>query len=162
MLKKILYTLYFSTISLFSLESGDMLPSSLGDKLVLEKDKIYIIDFFASWCKSCEKELPLMMNLNTKIDANRVEIIGVDVDEDISKGKAFQESLKLNFKVIDDSKNELIKIFDPVGMPAIFIVKNSKIIATVIGAKDDIDSYILEVLKDLKWGLSIWQWWYFS
>ena len=150
MLKKILYTLCFSTISLFSLESGDMLPSSLGDKLVLEKDKIYIIDFFASWCKSCEKELPLMMNLNTKIDANSVEIIGVDVDEDISKGKAFQESLKLNFKVIDDSKNELIKIFDPVGMPAIFIVKNSKIIATVIGAKDDIDSYILEGLKDLK------------
>ncbi len=150
MLKKILYTLCFSTISLFSLESGDMLPSSLGDKLVLEKDKIYIIDFFASWCKSCEKELPLMMNLNTKIDANSVEIIGVDVDEDISKGKAFQESLKLDFKVIDDSKNELIKIFDPAGMPSVFIVKNSKIIATVIGAKDDIDSYILEGLKDLK------------
>ena len=149
MLKKILYTLCFSTISLFSLESGDMLPSSLGDKLVLEKDKIYIIDFFASWCKSCEKELPLMMNLNTKIDSN-TEIIGIDVDEDISKGKAFQESLKLNFKVIDDSKNELIKIFDPAGMPAVFIVKNSKIIATVIGAKDDIDSYILEGLKDLK------------
>ena len=150
MLKKILYTLCFSTLSLFSLESGDMLPSNLGEKLVLEQDKIYIIDFFASWCKSCQKELPLMVNLNGKLDANKVEIIGIDVDEDINEGKAFQEGLNLDFKVINDPKNELIGIFDPIGMPAVFIVKNSKVIATIIGAKENIDSYILEGLEDLK------------
>ena len=150
MIKKILVTLSISTLALMALDSGDTLPKLATEKLSLEKDKVYIIDFFASWCHSCEKELPLINKLNNTIDKNETEVIGIDVDEDIEEGKTFQKELELNFKVINDTNNEIVDIFNPVGMPSVFIVKNSKIIATVIGSKDDIDSYILEGLKDLK------------
>ena len=74
----------------------------------------------------------------------------MDVDEEIEDGKTFQKELALNFKVVNDTNNEIIGAFNPVGMPSVFIVKNSQIIAVITGAKENIDSYILEGLKDLK------------
>ena len=150
MIKKILFTLFISTIALMALDSGDTLPQLATKKLSLQNDKVYIIDFFASWCHSCEKELPLINKLNSAIDKNTTEIIGVDVDKNIEDGKKFQEELALNFKVVNDTNNEIIGTFNPVGMPSVFIVKNGKIIAVIVGAKDNIDSYILDGLKDLK------------
>ena len=147
MIKKILSILSISTITLMALDSGDTLPSLTAQKLSLQNDKIYIIDFFASWCHSCEKELPLINKLNNAIDKNTTEIIGVDVDEEIEDGKTFQKELALNFKVVNDANNEIIGAFNPVGMPSIFIVKNGKIITVISGAKENIDSYILEGLK---------------
>jgi len=150
MFKKVLLLVSLSTFSLFALDTGDKLPSDTVEILKLKEDKVYIIDFFASWCKSCKKELPLISKLNGQIDAQKTEIIGVDVDEDVEEGKAFQKELALTFKVIDDSDNTLIKTFDPVGMPSIFIVKNGEIIGTLIGAKEQIDKQILRGLKGLK------------
>lgn len=150
MIKKILSILSISTITLMALYSGDTLSQLATKKLSLQNDKVYIIDFFASWCHSCEKELPLINKLNSSIDKNTTEIIGVDVDKNIEDGKKFQEELALNFKVVNDTNNEIIGAFNPVGMPSVFIVKNGKIIAVIVGAKDNIDSYILDGLKDLK------------
>ena len=150
MIKKIFLILSISTITLMALESGDTLPPLATEKLSLQDDKVYIIDFFASWCHSCEKELPLINKLNSTIDKNTTEIIGVDVDENIEEGKTFQKELALNFKVVNDANNEIIGAFNPVGMPSVFIVKNSQIIAVIAGAKENIDRYILEGLKELK------------
>ena len=150
MFRKILSMLSISTIALMALDSGDTLPNLVTKKLSLQNDKVYIIDFFASWCHSCKKELPLINKLNNTIDKDATEIIGVDVDENLEDGKTFQKELSLNFEVINDANNKIIGAFNPVGMPSVFIVKNGKIITVIAGAKENIDSYILEGLKDLK------------
>ena len=150
MFKRTLLILGASTLMCMALTQDEMLPVKVTEQLELKNDKIYIIDFFASWCHSCKKELPLINKLNEQIDQNSTEIIGIDVDEKLEDAEAFQEELKLNFRIINDTNNELISLFDPLGVPAIFIVKNSKIITVITGAKDSIDSYILEGLKDLK------------
>ncbi len=150
MIKKILIALSISTFALMALDSGDRLPKFAIEKLSLQNNKVYIVDFFASWCHSCKKELPLINKLNSSIDKNTTEIIGVDVDEDIEEGKRFQKELALNFKVVNDANNKIVSAFNPVGMPSVFIVKNGKVITVIAGAKENIDSYILEGLKDLK------------
>jgi thiol-disulfide isomerase/thioredoxin len=154
MFRKIIYTLVISTVATMALDTNDLVGKEIQNKLNLESNKIYIIDFFASWCKSCKKEIPELSSLNDTIDKKNVKLIGIDVDEDIAKGQLFQKELrdakKLNFEVVDDPKNEIVKIFNPVAFPAVFIIKDLKIVGTVIGAKDNIDEYILEGLKGLK------------
>jgi thiol-disulfide isomerase/thioredoxin len=150
MFQKILITLSMSTVLLMALAQDEMVPQKVIEKLELKNDKVYIIDFFASWCKSCKKELPLMVNLQNQIDQNSTELIGVDVDESLEDAQSFQESLALNFKVVNDTNNELIGLFDPVGMPSVFIVKELKIVAVLTGARENIDRVILDGLKDLK------------
>jgi len=141
---------------LFSYQKDDIISPEMQKTLGMQKDKIYIVDFFASWCHSCEKEIPYISKVHQKIDANKVEVIGIDVDKDIQKAKAFQEDLKsknsLTFRVINDPQNSIIKEFKPIGMPALFYVKDFKIVDIIYGAVDNIDEVILADLKRLqKW-----------
>ncbi len=139
---------------LFSYQKGDTINQEMQKTLEMQKDKIYIVDFFASWCNSCEKEIPYISKVHQKIDVNRVEIIGIDVDKDIKKAKAFQENLKskndLTFRVINDPQNSIIKEFKPIGMPALFYVKDFKIVDIIYGAVDNIDEVILADLKRMQ------------
>lgn len=100
---------------------------------------IYVIDFFASWCGSCKKELPQIKNLSAK----GINVIGVDVDENIQDANNFLQEMELNFKVIKDPKGKIIQKFNPPGMPAIYIVKDGIVQEAIFGAHDSIDKLIL-------------------
>jgi thiol-disulfide isomerase/thioredoxin len=139
---------------LFSYQKGDTISQEMQNRLNVKEDKIYIIDFFASWCGSCEKEIPYISKVHQKVDSSQVEIIGIDVDKDIEKAKSFQKELKsknaLTFRVINDPQNNIIKEFKPIGMPALFYIQNNKVIDVIYGAVDNIDEVILSDLKRLQ------------
>jgi len=149
----LILTLFLSSL-LFSYQEGDTISQNMQNKLNIKEDKIYIIDFFASWCKSCKKEIPYISKVHQKVDSSQVEIIGIDVDKDIEKAKSFQKELKsknaLTFRVINDPQNNIIKEFDPIGMPALFYIQNNKVIHVIYGAVDNIDEIILDDLKRLQ------------
>ncbi len=151
---RIFTLIVFAYTLLFSYDKGDTVSSDIMQKLQLNSEKIYVIDFFASWCHSCEKEMPHLSQLNSTLDKSRYELIGVDVDKDTSKAKAFQKKMrdsdKLNFRVVDDSKGEIIKEFKPIGMPSLYIVQNLKVKDMIFGAVDDIDTIVNEKLKELQ------------
>ncbi len=144
----IVFLLLLST--LFGYQIGDKISQNVQEKLNIKEEKIYIIDFFASWCPSCKKEMPYISKLNDTIDKEKIEIIGVGVDEDVKKGEEFVKKLKVSFRVVNDPKSEIIKEFDPIGMPAVYIIKDNKVVDSILGAKDDIDKILLEKLGALK------------
>ncbi|QKJ22726.1 TlpA family protein disulfide reductase [Poseidonibacter lekithochrous] len=132
----------------FAYEVGDKIDDSVATKIGSVTGKVTIVDFFASWCASCEKELPLINKINAeKLD--NVQIIGIDTDEEVSEGIAFQERLKVNFKVINDDKHILVNKFSPYGMPALYYIKDNKVQKIIFGAIDDIDKVIKKDLKGM-------------
>lgn len=144
-MKIITLTLILLT-SLFGLQKGDLIPNNLAQHIGITDNKIYIVDFFASWCSSCKKEIPLMSKANSNIDDSKVEFIGIDVDKDVQKGISFQNKLKednkLNFRVVNDPQNMIIKAFKPIGMPTLYYVKDKKIVGIITGAVDNVDEVI--------------------
>lgn len=147
MLKKALYTLLFSTVGLIALDAGETLPKDIQDRLKLESDKVYVIDFFASWCKSCKKELPLISKI---YNDNVTNVIGINVDKKKEDGEKFVKELKLPFRVVYDSDKKLVKTFDPMGFPAIYYIKNGQILNIIFGAVDEIDKKIINDIKSIK------------
>ena len=148
MMKFIITSLLVSTL-LFGYQKGDMVSPTISKKLDLKNDKIYIIDFFASWCGSCKEEMPLLIKASQEMDKSKFELIGVDVDEELAKGEAFQKELNISFRVVNDPKNEIIKAFDPLGMPSLYAIKEGKVVDFLFGAKDNIDKLIADELKEL-------------
>lgn len=147
MLKNILYSLLFSTVALMALETGDSVPQNIQDRLKLESDKVYVVDFFASWCKSCKKELPLITNVyNEKI----AEVIGINVDKNQEDGEKFVKELELAFPIVYDSDKSLVEAFNPLGFPAVYYVKNGQILNVIFGAVEKIDKKIKEDIKAIK------------
>ena len=152
-MKNILFSLLL-TSGAFAYQVGETLDAPIASKLGLNSDKIYVIDFFASWCGSCKKEIPLISIANNRINKHTTQIIGVDVDKNLQDGIDFQNKLKekkrLNFKVVNDPKGEIISKFSPIGMPTLYYVKNNKVLKIITGAVDEIDNIILSDLKAMQ------------
>ncbi|RUM62464.1 MAG: TlpA family protein disulfide reductase [Sulfurimonas sp.] len=140
--------------ALFAYTVNDTLSEPIQKKLQLDPQKITIVDFFASWCDSCKKEIPHISAINKTLDTGKYEILGIDVDKKLQDGIAFQEALKakgdLNFRVINDPENTIVKAFNPIGMPALYYIKDHKVLKVLYGAIDNIDNVILRDLKALE------------
>jgi thiol-disulfide isomerase/thioredoxin len=132
-------------VSLFLISSA-----LFANSLEFDPDKTYVVSFFASWCGSCKKEIPQLSRIAS--ERKDIEIIGVDVDKDPQDAQKFQEELKeyFTFRVINDSSNEIIKEYKPIGMPALYIVQNKQVCAHIFGAVDDLKATINEALQNCK------------
>ncbi|MGQ5521985.1 TlpA family protein disulfide reductase [Chitinimonas sp. PSY-7] len=137
----------------YAFKAGDLVdPASLA-KLDIAAGKVVVLDFFAEWCGSCRKEIPLISALNTRADQSKIEVIGVDVNESVAAAESFQKELRavnaLNFRVVNDPKQELVAKFRPLGFPALYVIKDGKVASMHIGAVADIDKVIERELKAL-------------
>ncbi len=151
MFKKILPLICVAMLTnVHAYKVGDSIDPAIAKILKLDSSKVTVVDFFASWCVSCKHELPLVNKVNTSMNKKKFEIIGVDTDKDIAKGKAFQKELGLKFRVYNDNKQEVIKAFNPVGMPALYVVKNGKVVDSLMGAVDNIDKVLTDRLAEEK------------
>ncbi|MFL2593533.1 MAG: TlpA disulfide reductase family protein [Flavobacteriaceae bacterium] len=104
------------------------------NKIDLSVDKTYVINFWATWCAPCVKELPYFEEVNKQSKDNNTEVILVSLDfpsQIESKLKPYLKKNKIKSRVIllDDSK---INIWVPKvseqwdgGIPATLIVNSS-------------------------------------
>lgn len=78
-----------------------------GEKIErFEPGKIYVIDFWATWCIPCRKIMPHLTELAHKYRDRGVRFIGVDAFEhDVSKVRRFVEEMgdRMNFSVALDA-----------------------------------------------------------
>ena len=150
MINKVLIIVFLYTSSVFAAYNvGDTLDSKTVNTLKLQKSKIYILDFFASWCISCKIELPSLNQVNEDLNHFRYKIIGINVDENTDDGKEFVKSLNLNFPIVYDKENKLIGKFEPLGVPAIYYIKDLKVQKVRFGAIEDIAMQISDDLIEL-------------
>jgi len=147
MLRKTIKLLLLSSVALLALEPNDTLSQEVKERLSLEENKIYVIDFFASWCKSCRKELPLVSKL---YEQNKINLIGVNVDSNSDDGKALVDELSVKFPIVYDEDKKLVESFNPLGFPAIYYVKDGKVVDVIFGAVSEIDKKILEDIEEIK------------
>ena len=149
---RFLSVLVMGTTLLFGYQKGDVVSPEVAQKIGLTEEKIYVIDFFASWCDSCKREMPTLSRFSDASSREKIEVIGIDVDQDPQKAAAFQKEMKeadaLTFRVINDPKGEIIRHFDPVGMPALYVIRDGKVTAVILGAKDHIDKILHQAVKE--------------
>jgi len=130
-------------------EIGDTIDPEITEKLNIEHGKPAVIEFFASWCASCAKEIPEIHDFIREDKKNIVQVIGVDIDEELDDGKKFQSDLNISFPVYDDTDQRVVEAFGPIGMPALYYVIDNKVVRKRIGPINHIDDQIREDLGDL-------------
>ena len=72
-----------------------------------QNDTIYVINFWATWCRPCVKELPYFEQINTKYKKQNVKVILVSLDfADESETKLIpfikRKELKSEIIILDD------------------------------------------------------------
>ncbi|UJH68072.1 TlpA disulfide reductase family protein [Allomuricauda sp. SCSIO 65647] len=98
-------------------------------------DKVHVVNFWATWCKPCIKELPYFEKVNAEQKDNGVEVLLVSLDMPSmwkSKLEPFVEKKNIQSKVIildDPNMNDWIPKVDEDwggGIPATLIYKNDQ------------------------------------
>jgi peroxiredoxin len=96
------------------------------------KGKILMIDFWATWCGPCVKELPNVKEVYDKHHAEGFEVIGVSLDKDAQKLKSFVEEREIPWPQILDDKDtdDALKTqYGVMAVPSIFLLdRQGKII----------------------------------
>lgn len=159
-MKNLLITLFFLTgITAFS--QKQMPNISLSDiegqkKSVvtdfMEKDKIYIFSFWATWCTPCIAELDEMNDLQEEWKkALPIEIIAIATDDSRTQKriKPLVNGKGWEYQVLLDNNQELKRALGIVNIPYTVVVKNGAIVHIQNGYVPGSESELLEKLKTL-------------
>ena len=122
----------------------------LGNKISLKEyhGKLVIINFWATWCAPCKKEMPSLDRLYQSSDIKNLEIFAVNMEEpNKEKTKKFFENLKIQkLEIFFDYDLDFVKEFKLRGVPTtVLINKQGKEFARIIGEVN------FEDRKFLKW-----------
>lgn len=107
----------------------------LNDRIERGKDSIYVVNFWASWCAPCIKELPHFEKLNADYKSDKVVVLLVSVDFKSKLASSvipFVNRKKLESEVFlldESSPQEYIDRIDPSwsgSIPATLFVRNGK------------------------------------
>ena len=101
------------------------------------KGKVVLLNFWATWCPPCLKEIPDFIELQHKYKSADFQVIGIAVD-DFDAVKAFATSHGMNYPVIP-AEAEAIELGQRYGntigaLPySVFINKNGDVTHTIVG-----------------------------
>lgn len=97
----------------FQLGSSGGKPVSL-DSL---KGKIVLVNFWASWCGPCRKEMPVLEQLNRQYHNKGVALLGVNVEPDSSAATDWLKATPVSFPILFDVDSKVSKLYQVEGMP---------------------------------------------
>lgn len=96
------------------------------------KDKIVILDFWASWCAPCKKSLPELERLANKYK-KKIQVLAVTIDDDKENAIRFLKVNHLKMDVPHDIDKEIAGLYDIPAMPTLFIIDKAGVIRAEFG-----------------------------
>ena len=68
------------------------------------KGKVVLVDFWASWCGPCRREMPNLVEAYAKYKGKNFEIVGVSLDQNADSWKEAIKTLKMTWPQMSDLK----------------------------------------------------------
>ncbi len=76
------------------------------------KGKVIMLQFTASWCSVCRKEMPhIEKDIVQDLKCDQLVVIGVDMDEPAEKVIKFAEDMKITYPLALDPSAEIFELF---------------------------------------------------
>lgn len=106
MRKKAIHHLYVLLFVAFSVQAQEKVTvydtyEDFAKNVLIEDENVYVINFWATWCAPCIKELPYFEKLNAENKNVKVILVSLDSKKDLDKKLIpFIEKRKLKSKVL--------------------------------------------------------------
>jgi len=85
------------------------------------KGKVILLNFWATWCTYCRKEIPDLIQLTQEYKNNGLEIVGIALEKNPDGIKEFVDEKGINYAIVVGD-NELAERYNIRGIPATFII----------------------------------------
>ncbi|XVJ58551.1 MAG: TlpA family protein disulfide reductase [Tepidisphaera sp.] len=101
------------------------------------KNKIVMVDFWATWCHPCMEEMPHIAEAYDKFASQGLEVLGVSIDGagDAAKIKSTLKSKKMSWLHIHDTNSAISRLYAVTSIPRAFLVDGDT--GVIIAAGND-------------------------
>ena len=126
------------------------LPDLQGGKHGLPKGKVVLLNFWATWCPPCRKEMPSMVDLYNRLGKDGLAVVAVSVDKDANQLAGFVREYGLPFQVLRDADAAVSRRYGVFRYPESFLIdKSGKVRFHLIGAIEWTDKMMLNTIHNL-------------
>ncbi|QOY88138.1 redoxin domain-containing protein [Paludibaculum fermentans] len=118
-----------------------------GEKVRLSdlRGKVVLLNFWASWCGPCRRELPGLADIYDRLSKKGLYVYGIN-DEGKSVAKEYSKEAVLSFPTLDDSSRKAHSLYRIRSIPTVFIIDaNGQVVRFLSGSRSKED--LLAVLK---------------
>jgi len=92
------------------------------------KGKVIVLNFWATWCPPCRKEMPLLESTYKRYKDKGLVILGINYNEDRERVLKFTQEMGVTFPIILDKELNLTRKYGVLALPATFFIDKKGII----------------------------------
>ncbi len=116
------------------------------------RGKVVLVNFWATWCPPCRREMPSMQRLKDALANEAFAVLAVDVGEDADTILAFLSQLDagLAFPILQDTKSRAMRAWKVAGLPSTYLVdRRGRVVAAAVGGREFDHPDMVEAIRAL-------------
>jgi peroxiredoxin len=107
-------------------------------KLSSLRGDVVVVNFWATWCAPCRKELALFNGWNAEWKGRGARVVAISIDKDARKARRFAEEMQLSLTVVHDGPDGLARSLELPSVPCTCLLdRDGKVVSVVRTSSQD-------------------------
>jgi thiol-disulfide isomerase/thioredoxin len=106
-------------------------------KLASLEGQVVVLNFWATWCAPCQKELPRLDALSAAIAGKGGRVIAVSIDREVDNVRRFTHAKNIALPVVDDGPEGLARQLNLKHIPLTLVLDRNGRVAFVMTSSSD-------------------------
>ena len=114
------------------------------------RGQVVMVNFWARWAGDSRQEMPALDRINTTYSRAGLVVLGVSVDEDLDRARAFAAAMKVSYPMMFDTGSNIGRDYLLQKMPMTILVDRAGVVRyTNVGFKRGDEHAYLDHIREL-------------